>query len=329
MKTYEWFQNELKKINLSKEEIKRSKLFLFLSKYYNDNEIFFSNINSMCLKTNPSLLRIRNDKFLYCSKNKKNVILFTGIKYKDKSYILCFLSKCFYGYEKSVTSSNSFINFQYDELINKMLLDNQDNIVIKNLGKPQMYIFYISNDKYFNENNYLNFVEQVYKNNFNPSNPNDLKSFSPPIPDKIKLIVRLRYKKFCARVLDNKCPCGNKINLEYLQNNKLSYTDIHHFAPKELMIKKMNDIIDWKIIHNQINLIPLCSPCHQAIHKGGNYYNLVKTVFISILECYKLTNSLDDFKNYIKKNLNMNLSDLFNFYINQEKGEMEHLWIKW
>lgn len=317
MKSYEKYSKKLKNILLNKKEIEKSNIFSFLKKEFKDefknDNIFYSNITSMCLKTKPNQIRIRNDKFLACAKEQKLSFLFSGIKINNNNFIFTFISKCFYNYNHSIKSSNSFINFSYEEMID--FISNGDNVIIKNLTKPSMYIFYVSDNNDFNETKIINFLNEIEKNDFNPRNPKQLKKFAPPIPIKNKLIARLRYKELCARIIDNNlCPCGKNINVNYLKENNLNYTDIHHFAPKELMIRKMNDFVNWNIIHETINLIPLCPPCHQSIHKGKNSYNLVKNTFNSIIKCLKITNSLDLFKDFLNKNLKMSLDDLFNFY---------------
>lgn len=321
MKTYQKYIDIIKKIQFKKSELKNSDFYKYIENNYKDYKILLSYITSMCIEKNPSQLRIRNDSFLKNISNNLPTILLSGIKYNEHSFILCFFSKSFDKYPYNNDSSNSFINFSYEELIKKIISFESDNIAIKNKSK---YIFYVVNSKKFNKESFNLFFKQINNLNLNSyySIKNTLNKFIPPIPNKNKFEVRNLYNNLCAITLDNlevRCPCGKNIEINYLKQNKINYTDIHHFAPKEFLIQHLNkneDFIDWNLIHDSINLIPLCSPCHQSIHKGSNNKNLVRKMFDSIIECYKEKNTLEKFKNYLNS-INLDLNKLLNFYLEE------------
>ncbi|MCF0218085.1 MAG: hypothetical protein HUJ42_03550 [Malacoplasma sp.] len=327
MKKYSWYSEYLKKNNLNESEIKSSNVFEFLNKnfWYSlklKESLFISKIQSMSLETNPSQLRIRNDNFLNLAKNKIFGILISGIKIENKTIILVFCTKSFYEYDHSVSSSNSTINFSWDELKN-FCFSGDDTIQIKTIKRHNnikgKYIFYSSNDLNFNKEEMNKFF---YLLDCNFLNLNDFLNrtyssiISPKIPDITRSLIKNRFNDFCS-LSDSICPCGKNINTDYLRENKITYVDIHHFAPKELLIRTLGEkegFLDWEKIHNEINLIPLCSACHQGIHKGRSNLTLVCNIFDQIKKVYEKQNKLDFFKEFLYANANMELDNLLEFY---------------
>lgn len=318
MKSYKEIQEILKKSNLSKDEIKETKLYKYIKEkiiWSKENEnVFFSNITSMCLEKNYENVRIRNDKFLSLAKENKNGFIISSIKLNNKTFVLCFHTKMFTNYEFSNNQSNSFITFKLSDIQNKFVFDNNDNVVIKN-KKSNKYIFYVSIDENFNSEKFGEFLEKIDNFDIKKLDVDIVKFFVPPIPNKIRNKIRNDYDDYCA--LEN-CPCGKSININFLKENNLTYTHLHHFVPKELFIEKKwnkEGCLDWSVIHNSINLIPLCLPCHQAIHKGSYMKELVVNTFEKIIKKYKEKNQLDKLLKYLNDNFNYQIDDLLNFYL--------------
>lgn len=323
MKKYDNLKKKLKDSELNKKEILSSNIFNFIKNNLSldQSNIFFANIKSMCLENSPEKIRIRNDNFLRCASTGKISYLFSGIKINNKKFLLFFSSKSFYNYPFSTKSSNSFINFDFHNFINNIISFESDNIAIVNNKNKTKYIFYVSNDDYFDSEYFLTFWKEINETNFDPYSSSKIKKLTPPIPGNNKKTVRDLYENFCSLVYEKNqytCPCGSNINIKKIMKYNLNYTDIHHFAPKEFLINIMLEregILNWNKIHDTINLIPLCSPCHQAIHKGKNNNELVSKVFNSIKNCYILKNRLNDFEKFLNE-INLSLNDLYQFYLN-------------
>ena len=73
------------------------------------------------------------------------------------------------------------------------------------------------------------------------------------------------------------------------------------------------DNLDPYLIHNPVNLVPLCMPCHQSIHKKSNR-NLVINTYNYILQTFKNMNLKNDFLDFLKK-CNITEEILLNFYL--------------
>lgn len=331
---YKDLQKLVNDSKLSRSKLKSSNLYNYIKSLndFKDDQIFFANITSMNLDTNPNMLRIRNDNFLKKITNSEKAILLSGINWNHKDIILVFLSESFIGYDHSTDSSNSFITFSKDDL-NNFLFDNEDTVNFKNIYKNtkkerSKYIFYTTDDINFDKNKFFNFYNvlvndlkfQPYSQNTNRS----LKILIPAIPEINKKRIRELFNQRCALCSINKdnlafCPCGENVNIKYLKDNDLSYTDIHHFIPKEYFLNNMyeDSYINWNIVHNEINLIPLCSACHQAIHKGNKYQELVKNTFNAITNAFEEKDRIEKFKNYLLNNTDLReLSNLLSFYFN-------------
>lgn len=331
---YKELQQKVNENKISKDEIKKTNVYKYLLSLNNleKDQIFFANITSMNMEIQPDMLRIRNDKFLRNVQLKKKSVLISGINWNNKKIILVFLSESFLGYKHSTNSSNSFITFSESDL-NNFLFNDRDTINFKNIYKntnheKSKYIFYTTKDINFNPEEFDNFYNVLVNDlKFQPyssvTQNKYLKLLIPKIPEENKNIIRNIYGKKCALCCIDKndpafCPCGININIDYLENNNLNYTDIHHFIPKEYFLNCFdNDYINWEIVHSDKNLIPLCSACHQAIHKGNKYSNLVKNTFFAIKNAFDMKKRLDDFKKFLQDNTELkNLNNLLNFYIN-------------
>ena len=318
-KSYEEYLDFCKTNAITKDELINSKFYQFLISELNlvENEtLLIAKIESLALKSNPSCLRIRNDRFLKLAKAKALGGLITGIKIKDKQYYLFFSTKYFFNYHFNTNKSNSFITFDYDDLVNNWTIYPNDTIIEKNYHKNYKMYFYVSTDDNFDAKQFNAFNQKITKcaNLVNQ----EIRSITPPIADLVKKNVRTLYQDQCG--LSNQagdefvCP-SKEIDLEFLKTNDLNYTDIHHFAPKDFLAKLFKNDLNWSIIHDEINLIPLCSPCHVAIHKGKNNVQLVTKVFQAIIKSYQNQNRWEDFIKYLKINFNLNVDDLLKVYL--------------
>lgn len=320
MKTsYEEYLDFCKTNAITKEQLINSKFYQFLINEQNlvENEtLLIAKIQSLVLKSNPTRLRIRNDRFLKLAKAKALGGLITGIKIKDQHYYLFFSTKYFFNYHFSPNQSNSFITFDYDDLINNWTTYSNDTIIEKTYHKNYKIYFYVSTDDNFDAKQFNDFNQKIakYDNLVNQ----EINLITPPIADLVKKKVRTLYQDRCALLNQEDCEfaCPSKeIDLEFLKANDLNYTDIHHFAPKDFLTKLFKNDLNWSIIHDEINLIPLCSPCHIAIHKGKNNVQLVTKVFQAIIKSYQNQNRWEDYIKYLKINFNLNVDDLLKVYL--------------
>lgn len=317
---------------LKRSEIVASKIYQFLTTNQEngglnlvENEtLMIANIQSLSLKSDPSRLRIRNDKFLKLARAKIQGGLISGIKIRNQQYFLFFSTKYFFNDDIKVNQSNSFITFTYDDLVNNYTRYGFDTIIEKRSKINQSKIFfYVCTDTSFDLQVFKSFNQKITAYNDYPLVNQTKLMFIPPIADHTKNNVRSLYHDFCALVSKDQdgeyvCPCNQAIDLKFLKENDLNYTDLHHFAPKKFLaklLKNNNQDINWNIIHDQINLIPLCVPCHSAIHKGKNQDYLVTKVFRAIIKSYQKNNRYEDFVNYLRFNFNLSVADLLKVYL--------------
>lgn len=332
-KNYKNVANFLEENKISSDEIMSStNLYKEILKLTgNDKDsILFSNITSFSNIKSPDKVRIRNDKFLKaCGGNKKSVLI-SGIKINNKNLYLIFISSYFYGYSSSTNSSNSFINFDLKEL-NEFVYDNEDTINIKQpknhslSNKYHNYAFYATYDFNFDKNKFVKFF-----NDTEEIIPVDNKSiqytgneyFIPQIPVETRNKINNNYSRKCALSFLEKddplyCPCGDQINIDYLEKNDLNYIHLHHLVPKKYFLNDCSINIKWGIIHSTCNIVPLCPPCHQAIHKGLKNVDLVQNTFNAVMESFKKSGRYDEFEKYILENTNLTgVENLLDFYKN-------------
>lgn len=330
-KNYKETTNFLEKNKISSTEIiSSSNLYNEILKLVDGDKksILFSNITSFSNIKTPNKVRIRNDNFLKACTDRKKVVLISGIKINDKNLYLIFISSYFYGYNSSTKSSNSFINFDINDL-HKFIYDNKDTINIKHPKNSQLnnkyhkYAFYATNDFNFDTNKFVKFfndTEEITSVDDKPIIYTGHEYFIPQIPTETRNAIIDNYARKCALCsLDKEnplyCPCGDQININYLKENDLSYIHLHHFVPKKYFLNEPHIDIKWEIIHNINNIVPLCLPCHQAIHKGSKNIDLVKNTFNAIIESFKKNNRYEEFENYVKENTKFtSIDDLFEFY---------------
>ena len=332
-KNYSDYSQFCKENNLKEEDLISSNFYQFLTnnnendalRFVKDETLFIVNIQSLSLKQHPTRLRIRSDNFLKLAKENKEGGIMTGIRIENKKYFLFFSTKYFFNYNYDTNQGNSFITFDYYDLINNYTKYPTDSIIEKN-SKNKTIFFYVSSEDNFSPelfksfNKIINSIPEGYLLNKTKN------IIVPPISDFTKKDIRILHKDLCGLVskYENKyfdCPCRKDIDIDFLKENDLNYTDIHHFAPKKFLLdifRKQKKDINWNIIHDEINLIPLCTPCHIAIHKGKNNIELVKKVFKSIIESYKINNRYNDFIKYLDFNFNISIEDLLNFYLKND-----------
>lgn len=296
----------------------------------NDTDsIMFSNIESFSDTKYPNKIRLRNDNFLRASKEKKKIALISGVKLGDKNLYLIFISPYFYDYKASTNSNNSFIGFDFNELYH-FVYNGEDTINIKNPKikssnkKYHRYMFYATYDVNFDKDKFAKFfgnVEEVIPSDDKPIKYTGNEYFVPQIPVETRKLVNENYAKKCALCSLEKdnpiyCPCGDQINIDYMEKNDLSYTHLHHLVPKKYFLNEPSITnVDWDIVHNLYNIVPLCPACHQSIHKGVKNKELVHNVFNAIMDLFKKTDKYDKFEKYIIDNTNFeSVDNLLEFY---------------
>jgi len=313
-KPYYQYQLLLKQNVLSKQHIINSNIYKFICNlgYKLNENLWITNIQSMAMSKNPNMLRVRNDKFLNKSKQGEDACLISGIRLNNKELFLVYFGKSFIGYNKSIKSSNSFITFTFEQL-NKMS-ECKDQIQTKNVKKGAKYLFYSSTD--FDENmfeNYLNMLQNIELHGYDAKDS----KYDPSIPSENRKIIEDRYESICAIAFENPSDC--ELASQISKNSKFFLSknyDIHHFIPKEYFKQYFDGLLDWKnVIHNTLNLVPLCRYCHKNIHASDK--TLVKKTFEYVIQAYKKANVYLDFLNFLKENTSLkNISELLNFYLN-------------
>ena len=99
--------------------------------------------------------------------------------------------------------------------------------------------------------------------------------------------------------------------LEKFETTNIRPYHLHHIVTKKYF--KSAEIRDKDIIHNIINLIPLCSLCHKIIHskKSENVEELLNIIFNS----YPIERK-NEFEEYLKNNTNFNnFENLKKYYL--------------
>lgn len=320
---YDNIRSRLNEINMSKEELRRSAIYHALQQYNPHCEIKLCNLTSMCNTASPDLVRLRSDPFLRNALNNIETYLLTGFCLNDKRIILCFSSDSFKNYHYGTNNSNSFITIKYDQLQYLSYYD-EDTIQYWNYNgsRPNgfRYSFYVTVNDNFNYDlfihGFINNIEAI-----NEIHINERQIIIPQIPSEIRNEVTERYRHKCALIQNRiqPCPCGNNINVDYLDQNNLSYIHLHHLVPKELFVRLFNNgnlaNLNSYLIHKPINLIALCMPCHQSIHKI-NDGRLVKGTFESIITLLENMNLRNEFDSFLQE-CGIDEDILLNFYLGE------------
>lgn len=297
---------------------------------------FQGNWSSMSNKHDPTKVRCRSDKFLSNIKNdknishKENVILLSSFKYNDKIIHSIVSGYWFSNYKHSTNSSNSFINIEYSELIDML---ESNGFYYKNTSKKSgqkqqtKYVIYFFEDNNFEINNFFQYIElsRNLHNNYSDS-LNLFSKYDPSIPKNSKIILYELFNDSCAVHTLNPDFCKTKIDWQAtkkaISNTNLNVpVDFHHFISREIFKKAWNrheiDELDWKMIHDKINLLPLCQICHQSIHNKDK--GLAEETFNYILRVYEKNGALEDFLNFLNKSQVLNnIEELKRWYINNE-----------
>lgn len=350
---YLYIKEKIDKNNGKLDEYEKIKK---ITDYFIQNEIPFEtvNIQSMCNKNNVNIVRMRSDNFLKKAINKEKMFLiscyddkiiclpsipffsYKGNVNKSNSLITFDIGKL----ESDESNDNYVLEIRGNPRNNTdkkyLFISKESKFNPKKFDEYMNFIGFTKNqktirDQYFNEltKKPEEFIDYLFKNDFiNSKGKLELLKYSkyqnfiiPSIPDNIKNSVLKVNNYLClCNNINNKdyfCPCGSDINIEYLNENNLTYLHLHHLIPKKFFIKNSNNEVDWDIIHNKINLVPLCMVCHQSIHKMNKNKKLVKKVFDSIIFAYKELNIYDDFVNFLNINTNINIDTLLRFYLNE------------
>lgn len=305
---------------LSMEECKNSNfLSILFEKFTNlkwNINLFYVPITSLSNKYNVTKTRVRNDSFLKKSINKEDSFLISGIKLKNKLYFLLFHSKCFYLYNKSITSSNSIIIIDFFDILKFQYTDVD---IIPHYGNNKnipTYFYLLCSDDAQNIQNYLN----IYINLINSIKKSGYESLtksseiSKPISNTTRDEILNLFKGKCALSANSICSRYYNweiISKEYTTNKRTCNIEIHHFIPKSYFKKYFKDV-DWNFVNKNINLIPLCSNCHDNIHSGNE--NVVSFYFQSILDVYKEYERYNDFKDFLFKS-SLDDEKLLAFYL--------------
>lgn len=328
MTNYDFYKEALKQRSLDKEYLKSTMIYDHLLKHYPHAPVYFAKITSMCLSSHPSSIRIRNDKWIADVKDRTLSFLLVGYTDKSNNIVLCFCSCAIAEYKFSTESSNSIIRQDYDDLEHLLYWD-EDTINYWSYKKTK-YSFYVTQNDNFDSHLFdhqFMFKSFGIFSSYNDENINsEVKEIHiPALPAELKRKVRDKFNNMCmlSTVTDNgviQCPCGNHIDVQYLKENGLTYTHLHHFVPKKLFINQYQESrlhhLDWYEVHSEINLVPLCLACHESIHKGGGQKALVTKTFNNVIENFKQTNQYESFLNYLVQKCHLKgEEELLAFYL--------------
>lgn len=312
---------EFEKKEINKKDIINTNIYKHLTEIHNfslKDNLFTAKVKSMCMEKDPTKLRIRNDKFLQYLSINKNCCLLAFFEHNSRIHWIFYYGWSFYGYNKLTNVSNSFINFDYTEFINNYL-NPKGNIQIKNVidkkKRKTKYIFYTCCDEYFDEENFNSFLNVVSNSNYNPYDDNNDKLKSDkPIPSINIENAKKNFNNLCAiykALGKQKCFVVDWENQFISDELRL---DLHHFIPKSYF-KNYMTLVDWNVIHSEINLVPLCTFCHKTIH-GKKDKEAVTKKFYSIIDTLKICNLYDKFFEFMIQNTEFkDEKDLLNFYL--------------
>ncbi|MFV8418732.1 hypothetical protein [Mycoplasma sp. Sp33II] len=334
---YTEFCNQIK---IGKEEFQKTNFYNYLFNKKNDNgfdfimnqNVFKANITSFSNEACPDKLRIRNDKFLKLATERKMGLLIAPYKMNNKIYFCILTTLWFYNYSSSISSSNSFIIFDHNKLLdytknmgvqyktiktNKIHLINNDKFVkyalliisdedIEKFNDLKEYII----NSYTSRGDIANFIERS-------------KNIDPTISSKTRNSILNLSKNRCLINYINPNHCNTKMDwdatYEAIKGTGLNVpVDIHHFITREWFkdvwqVSETESDLDWDFIHNEINLIPLCKLCHQSIHNKNK--RLSKLTFSYIIQALKYTNRYDNFLKYLEEsNVVKSIDDLLLMY---------------
>lgn len=305
------FVNENK---LEKSKIRNSDIFLFLTNvlgYKEKENLWISNVQSMAMSKEPTLLRIRSDNFLKnVIEGNKCICLISGIRVLGEDLYLVFFGKSFIGYNHKIDCSNSFITFYRDEL--DKFTNAENSFQTKNISKKgSKYIFYTSTK--FESTKLVEFIKMIDDIQLNGYKETNVK-YDPNIPSKNRDEVEDIYEHQCQIYYNNPQECKGACDWKDIRIKGLKKPyDLHHVVTKE-WFKDQNGIIDWNIVHDPINLVPLCRFCHGLIHSSDK--SLSEKTYKAIIDGFKKSNRYDDFILYLKDNTSFNNDkDLLNLYL--------------
>ena len=333
MKKYTPFKQILQnEKNINSEEEKQiflnSDIFKTIQKVFPNikaDKVIFRKIESFCNEKTPSRVRIRSDRFLKKVKNGNfDCLLVSIIRHLNNKYYYIFLGKSFEGYCFKTNGSNSFLTFEFNELFpdyEKFDIGLRMKEIYKKGGKYiTKYFYYLS--KYVLSDNYevddlISFCKVVTKASLDPYKlPSNLGKNISAI-DRKKILELYPLRCICS-IGDNLC-VNKSIDWDYFEKNPSNnLLHLHHFIPKEHFKKEYRNEseLNWKIINNYLNLIPLCSSCHDCIHKGSQ--NEIEKIINKIFEVQKKIGIYNQFIEFLIENkfyIKINVDQIIEYYL--------------
>lgn len=341
---FEYYKKYIYDNVLNENELKNSNLYKELRKLESNALIIPANITSMDQKYDPKRLRIRSDKFLQSISDKNPVFLIAGLIFNKRKILLLLSSWPFVNYEAKKDGSNSFWNFYLDD-IETLIKGNSSNIFYKNREEKShgtYYCFFICDDYKFSENELKTFLNVCRNTKWDNIDSQEWDDFIfPSVPKNVvETVLNKQFKNYCSLYTDPNinnefksfCPCGGNVDINYMEKNQITYLQLHHFVPKSwfknvYLKNSQNHFLAITTVHNPINLIPLCSCCHQSIHKcqqtlfsNESAKNLTIQTFNYIINAYKRFGLYNRFLSYLKE-INLTLEDLFKYYVDYVNNE--------
>lgn len=290
---------------MTPQELKETYIYKDLLKLgFPEEDIICGKFGSLCMEKSPNKIRIQNDEFLSQIKNGNfNVVLLSGTKIinkvgKQKIVFVVIYGESFRNYTFSVSSNNSFFIADFPDLkdwveISQELI-NHSHKKYKKPTKKVKYSFHVSTES--NIHTLKRHLGNLKEWDFEEKKPTKDKK----IPKQTEIAARIFFSNKCGvfSINQQSCPDAYIFRKKQTQRSKAP-TELHHLLTKEFWksyFDSINKPYDWSLIHNQLNLIPLCPNDHVALH-GGN-----KMVFDNIMQLLKKKKIYEKFFTYLALN---------------------------
>lgn len=280
---WRWF---LQVFSLNKNDILKSEIFnFFKSIIKGDEELLFCPLQSPVINQTPDIVCPRGEmnggKFLEYARDNKILYCISGIKIMGKIIYFIFCNKFWFGYKNYKKGNNHPIRFTLDAIRDKFVLNGIQDYNTDKLKKYK-YSFFTCIE--FNEESkeqikdFIKFINVFSINEDILNNQNRRKNIPGSITNQIDKI----YSNKC--ILSNE-KCKGYIDwfkaIQYKNNSGIKYVTYHHLIPVNYFIKNISDdFINWNIINDLNNIIPLCHICHIIIHnKKDEIKKMLEEIF--------------------------------------------------
>lgn len=170
------------------------------------------------------------------------------------------------------------------------------------------YLFCTLTEGNYKNNKILNQYFEDYKN-IELNAYKDCKNKLPSIPSETRKYLDNFYEQMCSFVKIKKC----ESNIDYEIYKKRSYRpyEYHHIVPKEWFQKQYKNP-PIEVMHNRINLIPLCEVCHNDMRSKNK--DIKGRSFKNVINLYRHIKKFDSFCEFLTEQCHITLNILALMY---------------